>query len=62
MANKIYPDQIQIGKDGKKSKVTKLNDGPVLRLNEPPSEETYYMIDEKCFTQTYARVLIRHKQ
>lgn len=59
-ANKVYPEQIQISRDGKESRVTKLNDGAVLRLSEAPNGETYYIVDNRFYTQVYARVLIRH--
>ena len=60
-ANKIYPEQIQINSNGKESRVTKLNDGATLRLSEAPSGETYYIVNNRFYTQVYARVLIRHK-
>ena len=59
-ASKIYPEQIQIDRHGKESKVTKLNDGAVLLHSEVPQNETYYMVEGKYYTQVYARVLIRH--
>ena len=59
-ASKIYPEQIQIDRHGKESKVTKLNDGAVLLHHETPMNETYYIVEGKCYTQVYARVLIRH--
>lgn len=59
-ANKVYPEQIQISSNGKESRVTKLNDGATLRLSEAPSGETYYIVDNRFYTQVYARVLIRH--
>ena len=61
-ANKIYPEQLQHGKDGKISKVTKLNDGPVIKLDKAPIGETYYTIGNEIYTQEYARVFIRKKQ
>ena len=61
-ANKIYPEQIQVGKDGKRSKVSKLNDGATIELVEIPVNDTYYLVDGKMYTQVYARVLIRKKQ
>ena len=61
-ANKNYPEQTQVSKDGKLSKVTKLNDGATIELSEAPESETYYIVDGKMFTQVYARVLIRKKQ
>ncbi|WP_337650749.1 adenine-specific methyltransferase EcoRI family protein [Phocaeicola plebeius] len=59
-ASKIYPEQIQIDRQGKKNKVTKLNDGAVLHHPQIPQNETYYIVDGKYYTQVYARVLIRH--
>ncbi len=58
-ANKEYPEQIQVGKDGKRSKVTKLNDGATIKLSNVPEGETYYLVKDEVFTQVYARVLIR---
>ena len=39
-ASKIYPEQIQVDRHGKESKVTKLNDGAVLLHSEVPQNET----------------------
>ena len=61
-ACKTYPRQIQIAKDGTRSEVTKLNDGPVLPLPGPTPGETYYEVDGHCYTQTYARILIRRRK
>lgn len=61
-ANKIYPEQTQVSKDGRRSKVTKLNDGATIELSEIPEAETYYIVGDKKFTQVYARILIRKKQ
>lgn len=61
MANKIYPNQTQIGKDGKESTVSKLNDGATLKLIKPPTDQTYYVVDGNCYIQTYPRILIRRK-
>lgn len=58
-ASKIYPEQIQIDKQGKESKVTKLNDGAVLLHAEPPLDTTYYIVDGKYYTQVYARILVK---
>lgn len=62
IANKIYPKQIQVSKTGQKSVVTKLNDGPVIELEEPLEDNVYYIVEDKYYTQTYARILIRKKQ
>ena len=61
MANKIYPEQIQVDKKGKEKKVTKLNDGPVIKVQSIP-KKTYYKINNDIFIQKYARILIRKKQ
>lgn len=62
MANKIYPEQIQVDKTGRESKVTKLNDGATIKHNKAPNDETYYIVDDNYYTQVYARILIRKKQ
>lgn len=59
-ASKVYPEQIQIDRYGKESKVTKLNDGAVLLHSDIPSKETYYVVDGEYYTQVYARVLVKH--
>lgn len=59
-ANKVYPEQIQVSSSGKESRVTKLNDGAVLRTDVAPNGETYYIVGKKFYTQVYARVLIKH--
>jgi Adenine-specific methyltransferase EcoRI len=61
MATKKYPTQTQIDSNGRKSEVSKLNDGPVLKISVPPSNQTYYRVGEENFIQNYARILIRRK-
>lgn len=61
-ASKTYPEQIQVDRNGKESKVTKLNDGPVIKVSEPPTDGTYYRIGNNYYIQQYARILIRKKQ
>jgi hypothetical protein len=61
-ANKTYPTQIQVSENGKRSDVTKLNDGATLRLDSPPFGQTYYIVDGQYYVQVYARVLIKHKR
>lgn len=61
-ANKTYPIQIQVSTNGKKSEVTKLNDGATLKLDKPPSGQTYYLVNNCCYVQLYARVLIKHRK
>ena len=62
MANKVYPKQIQVDKKGKKSEVTKLNDGAVIEIEGALEDETYYIVDGKYYKQMYARVLIRKRK
>lgn len=61
LSSKIYPEQIQVSKNGSESKVTKLNDGPVIKLNEPPVGQTYYRVAGEYFIQLYTRILIKRK-
>ncbi|MBQ6245372.1 MAG: adenine-specific methyltransferase EcoRI family protein [Kiritimatiellae bacterium] len=61
LKTKNYPEQIQVAKDGRETVVTKLNDGPALRITEPPKGELYYKIGAEMFVQAYARILIRRR-
>jgi hypothetical protein len=58
---KTYPTQIQVGSDGSRSSVTKLNDGPALMVDSPPRGTTYYIVEGKYYVKAYARILIRRK-
>lgn len=60
--SKFYPRQVQVDKDGRRSVVTKLNDGPAIRVEGPPVGKTYYEVDGEIYFQTYARVMIRRKR
>ena len=60
-ASKTYGVQEQVDKNGKTSSVTKLNDGPVLKVDTPPIGKTYYVVDGEYYIQAYARILIRNK-
>ena len=60
-ASKTYPMQTQVNKDGKESPVSKLNDGPAIKVSELPSGQTYYRVGTDNFIQLYARILIRHR-
>ena len=62
MASKIYPKQTQVSKTGKKSIVTKLNDGAAIEVEGPINGEVYYIVDGKYYSKAYARILIRKKQ
>lgn len=60
-ASKTYDMQTQVSKNGATSTVSKLNDGPALRVSVPPKDKTYYIVDGEYFIQAYARILIRNK-
>ena len=62
IACKRYPRQVQIDKNGKRSEVTKLNDGAAIEVVEPPSGKTYYEVDCKRYVKTYARAIIVPKK
>lgn len=60
--SKVYPKQTQISGTGVRSTVSKLNDGPALKVNAPPpAGKTHYEIDGELYVQRFARVLIRRK-
>ena len=59
-ATKIYPEQIEVSRNGTRKRVTKLNDGATLKLESVPERETYYLVGDVPYTQVYARILIRH--
>jgi hypothetical protein len=60
-ATKTYPPQIQVNANGRRSNVTKLNDGATLKLDFPPHNRTYYMVESDYYVQLYARILVRRK-
>lgn len=60
-ATKIYPRQTQVSAAGVRSTVTKLNDAPALKVETPPEDKTYYIVDDEFYVAVYARILIRHK-
>jgi hypothetical protein len=60
-ANKIYPNQTQVSKCGSKTIVSKLNDGATIKIETPPNDSTYYIVDNEIFIQLYARILIKRK-
>jgi hypothetical protein len=61
-ASKVYPEQIEVNKKGEQKRVTKLNDGATLKLDAPPTGETYYIVGGNVYIQLYARILIRHRR
>ena len=56
-----YGPQIQVGKSGRKSNVTKLNDGVAIKVDRPPTDQTYYVVDGKYYIQQYKRIFIRRR-
>ena len=62
LRTKEYPRQVQIGKNGKRSNVTKLNDGTAIEVGVPPSGKVYYEVNNKMYVATYPRVLIKHRK
>jgi Adenine-specific methyltransferase EcoRI len=60
--SKVYPQQVQVSASGVKSTVTKLNDGPAMKVDQAPAGKTYYEVDGETYVQLYARILIRRKE
>ena len=61
LQTKQYPSQVQVDKSGKKSNVSKLNDGVAIKVERPPSDNTYYIVDGEYYVQQYKRILIKRK-
>jgi hypothetical protein len=59
---KDYPPQTQVDTNGKKSKVTKLNDACAIKVTEPPSNQTYYIVGDEFFIAPFKRLLISHRR
>lgn len=59
---KDYPRQIQIDKNGKRTTVTKMNDGANIVVRIKPTNSTYYTVNNVIYIQTYPRILIRPKK
>ena len=60
-ACRTFPNQTQISRDGTQSIVSKLNDQPAIRVQKPPTGQTYYTVDGKYYIALYQRILIRHR-
>jgi hypothetical protein len=60
-ASKIYPQQVQVSANGGETTVGKLNDGPALQVDKPPTNKTFYKVGNKSYVQLYSRILIRRK-
>ena len=58
---KLYPEQTQVDSSGKTSKVSKLNDGAAIVVDDAPAS-TYYTVGEAKLVQVYARILVRHRR
>ncbi|MCT2061244.1 adenine-specific methyltransferase EcoRI family protein [Dietzia cinnamea] len=61
IADKVYPKQTQVNKNGTEQQVTKLNDGAAIEVKTPPENKTYYKVDDKMYVKTFPRVLIQRK-
>jgi Adenine-specific methyltransferase EcoRI len=56
-----YEIQVQVDNSGKKSNVTKLNDGVAIKVDRPPTDQTYYVVDGEYYIQQYKRIFIRRR-
>ena len=61
LRTKIYPNQIQIDKNGKRSNVAKLNDGGAIKVPTQPEDMTYYLVDNGYYVQSYKRIFIKQR-
>jgi len=60
LKTKTYPTQTQVSVDGRRSEVTKLNDGTAIIVDQPPTS-TYYIVNGLMLVQTYPRIIISRK-
>lgn len=61
LRTKEFPNQTQVDKDGRKSNVSKLNDGAAIKVKVPPSDKTYYIVNGNYYVAIYPRILIKRK-
>lgn len=61
LQTKRYKAQTQVNKSGQKSIVTKLNDGAAIKVDRPPIDQIYYIVDDNYYIQRYKRLFIRHR-
>jgi hypothetical protein len=61
LQTRTYELQVQVDKSGKKSKVTKLNDGVAIKVDRPPTDQTYYVVDGEYYIQQFKRIFIRRR-
>ncbi|KGG14708.1 MULTISPECIES: adenine-specific methyltransferase EcoRI family protein [unclassified Prochlorococcus] len=59
LASKVYPTQIQVNSSGQRSRVKKLNDGAAIKVELPPSNKTFYIVDNQYYIKCYARILVK---
>lgn len=57
-----YPPQIQVDKTGNRSNVTKLNDGAAIKIDNPPTDTTYYIVGDCYYVQRYKRIFIKRRR
>jgi len=62
LQTKKYGTQIQVDRAGKRSNVSKLNDGVAIKVDRPPTGTTYYIVDGEYYIQQYKRIFIRHRR
>ncbi len=62
LRTKIYPKQVQIDKIGKRSNVTKLNDGVAIKVPTQPDGMTYYVVENEYYVQMFKRIFIKHRK
>jgi len=61
LRTRIYPQQLQVDKNGGTSSVTKLNDGAAIKLPTQPANMTFYKVGNDFFVQPFKRIFIKHK-
>ncbi|SRR5258708_697480 len=62
LRTKVYQRQVQVDKNGKRSNVTKLNDGSAIEVEAAPDDKVCYEVNGKKYIATYPRVLVKFRK
>lgn len=61
VSTKTYPSQTLVSPNGSRKTVGALNSGPAFKVDEPPVDSPYYIVDGEFYTSAYKRILIRRR-
>jgi hypothetical protein len=62
LRTKEYPRQVQVDKNGKRTNVTKLNDGAAIEVKDVENGKVYYEVGNKKYVAIFPRILLKHRR